>query len=113
MRKINSNAILAGLTPEQRQKLDTWLFIDNLSYDRVADLLFSEFQIRCGHTTVSNYFARHSPRLVAPNKLSTVYSIHGSTVTFHQPCQISLSDLAGILKEALLKEPQKQRLNSH
>ncbi|MDB6068141.1 MAG: hypothetical protein JWR26_4349 [Pedosphaera sp.] len=57
-RKPRSNSILHGLTPEQRERVDGWLFEENLSYARVVERCGEELGVRVSPTSARRYYER-------------------------------------------------------
>ncbi|MDB6065551.1 MAG: hypothetical protein JWR26_1759 [Pedosphaera sp.] len=57
-RKPNSSSILHGLTPEQRERVDLWLFEENVSYDEVADRRRKIMEVKLSRSSVRRYYER-------------------------------------------------------
>jgi hypothetical protein len=57
-RKPNSHSILHGLTPEQRELVDGWLFEENLSHAKVGERCGQELGVKVSRTSVRRYYER-------------------------------------------------------
>jgi hypothetical protein len=57
-KKPNSNSILHGLKPEQRQQMDLWLFEENVSYSEVVDRCRKMWEVKVPRTSVRRYYER-------------------------------------------------------
>jgi hypothetical protein len=57
-KKPRSNSILHGLTPEQREQVDGWLFRENDSYSRVVERCWLELKVQVSRSSVARYYAR-------------------------------------------------------
>jgi len=60
--KPKSNSTLHGLKPEQRTKLEGWLFEENLGVETVVERCRREFGIEAGKSSVARYGQRERPR---------------------------------------------------
>src|ERR1700692_2855934 len=56
--KPNGGSILHGLTPEQREKVDGWLFDENNSYPKVAERCREELGVQLSRSSVARYYER-------------------------------------------------------
>src|ERR1700722_3132817 len=58
MKKVRSNASWNQLTPKQRERLDRWLFEENLSYAAVLPKAKSELGYKGSQTSLRRYYER-------------------------------------------------------
>ncbi|MDB6067202.1 MAG: hypothetical protein JWR26_3410, partial [Pedosphaera sp.] len=56
--KPNSNSILHGLPAEQRERVDAWLFEENVSYSEVADRCRQLLNVKVSRAAVHRYYER-------------------------------------------------------
>ncbi|MDB6065490.1 MAG: hypothetical protein JWR26_1698 [Pedosphaera sp.] len=56
--KARSDSILHGLKPEQRERVDVWLFDENVSYQEVADRCRQMLEVKVPRTSVRRYYER-------------------------------------------------------
>src|ERR1700692_3747506 len=56
--KARSDSILNGLAPEQRERVDYWLFEENVSYQEVADRCRQILEVKVPRTSVRRYYER-------------------------------------------------------
>ena len=58
MSKLRADSTWNGLTPEQREKLDEWLFEEGLSYPLARERVQKELGIECSISGVGRYYRR-------------------------------------------------------
>jgi len=58
MSKLRSDSAWAGLSPEQRETLEGWLFEENLGYKEVLERAQKEFGIMASLRSVAEYYQR-------------------------------------------------------
>jgi hypothetical protein len=58
MSKIRSDSTWAKLTPEQREKLEDWLFEENLGYQKVLERVQQEFGVTASLGSVAEFYQR-------------------------------------------------------
>ncbi|MDB6066455.1 MAG: hypothetical protein JWR26_2663 [Pedosphaera sp.] len=56
--KPNSNSIVHGLPAEQRERVDHWLFEENVSYEEVADRCRQLMNVKVSRAAVHRYYER-------------------------------------------------------
>ncbi|MDB6064145.1 MAG: hypothetical protein JWR26_353 [Pedosphaera sp.] len=56
--KPRSNSIVHGLPPEQRERVDYWLFEENVSYSEVADRCRKILDVKVSRAAVHRYYER-------------------------------------------------------
>ncbi|MDB6067032.1 MAG: hypothetical protein JWR26_3240 [Pedosphaera sp.] len=56
--KPNSSSILHGLPPEQRERVNLWLFEENVSYEEVADRCRKIMEVKVSRSSVQRYYER-------------------------------------------------------
>jgi DNA-binding transcriptional ArsR family regulator len=59
-RKLRKDSILGGLPPEQRAKVDKWLFDKGMTYDEVAEACGKMFGVTVSRSSVGRYFQAKS-----------------------------------------------------
>jgi hypothetical protein len=69
--KTKSDSKIHRLTAEQRAKLDVWLFTEELTYKKVAELCRREFGVEVSQAGVCRYFQEHGGRQLAPRARSS------------------------------------------
>jgi hypothetical protein len=58
MRKLREDSTWNQLTPEQREKLERWLFDENLGYAKTLERVKTEFGIETTATSLCRYYRR-------------------------------------------------------
>jgi hypothetical protein len=58
MSKLRADSTWNGLTPEQREKLDEWLFVEGVSYEEARTRAQREWGIECSIASVGRYYRR-------------------------------------------------------
>src|SRR6267154_975550 len=58
MSKLRADSTWNGLIPEQREKLDEWLFMEGLSYPLARERVQKELGIECSISGVGRYYRR-------------------------------------------------------
>ena len=56
--KLRSDSTWAGLTSEQRETLEGWLFEENLGYAEVLERVQREFGVTASKSSLSRYYQR-------------------------------------------------------
>ncbi|MDB6067715.1 MAG: hypothetical protein JWR26_3923, partial [Pedosphaera sp.] len=56
--KPRSNSIVHGLPPEQRERVDVWLFEENVSYAEVAHRCQQLMNVKVSRAAVNRYYER-------------------------------------------------------
>ncbi|MDB6067144.1 MAG: hypothetical protein JWR26_3352, partial [Pedosphaera sp.] len=56
--KARSDSILHGLPPEQRERVDAWLFEENVSYSEVAHRCQQLLNVKVSSGAVQRYYRR-------------------------------------------------------
>jgi len=64
MKKLRSDAVIGKLTPPQREILDGWIFVDNLSYREAASRVREQFQVYVYPFQVKSYHEREYARFL-------------------------------------------------
>ena len=57
-KKPNGNSILHGLPPEQRERVNLWLFEENVGYEDVADRCRKILEVKVSRSSVQRYYER-------------------------------------------------------
>jgi hypothetical protein len=57
-KKPRSNSILHGLTAEQRERVDYWLFEENVSYEEMVDRCRKILEVKVSRSSVRRYYER-------------------------------------------------------
>jgi|SRR5882724_7855603 len=58
LRKLRSDSVWSGLTPEQRQTMETWLFDENAGYKEVQARVLRDFGLTCSTMNVAAFYRR-------------------------------------------------------
>jgi hypothetical protein len=58
MSKLRSDSAWAGLSPEQRETLEGWLFEENLGYKEALERAQKEFGLTASLTSLADYYQR-------------------------------------------------------
>jgi hypothetical protein len=62
MRKIRDDSTWNRLTSEQHDKLDSWLFEENLGYEKTLERVHREFGLKSTVASVGRYYRRRAPQ---------------------------------------------------
>jgi len=58
MSKIRCDSIWNGLTPEQRQTLEHWLFVENMGYKEASERAQKEWGVTGSSVSVGRFYRR-------------------------------------------------------
>jgi hypothetical protein len=108
--KMRSDSTWAGLTPEQRETLEGWLFEENLGYAEVLERVQRDFGVTASKPSLSRYYQRLAAERAQRELLdlkSAVAELRGIGIDRAELSAAIMSLLAKQLLKLLLESPDK------
>jgi hypothetical protein len=105
--KPNSNSIVHGLPAEQRERVDLWLFEENVSYSEVADRCRQLFNVKVSRAAVHRYYERECFRRKLEGVSSPAGDLKKMAATLGRHTEEEYSIAAGLASRTVVEEAIK------